>query len=180
MKPANFYILVCALVLFILLTTSCACCNFKPHSNKVAFAKYEGMEDGGETEDDETEDDETEDDETLEDEELNEGFEDEYEGGEDDDEDEDESMIGQIKNGLAGFMGKSNGDEGMMNKLGPNPYSDDTLYDIYGPPTKGSLDCGARSAGLTNSKGPLCLSNNQLNMLKTRGGNASHDAQIGA
>jgi hypothetical protein len=173
MKRMNFYILGCALVLLILLTASCACCNFKPHSNKVALAKFEGMEHGKGSEDDET----------LEDEEPIKGFSDEMDEEDDEDEEDvedDESMMGQIKNGFNGFMGKSNDEEGMMNKLGPNPYSDDTLYDIYGPPTKGSLDCGARSAGLTNSKGPLCLSNKQLNMLKTRGGNASHDAQIGA
>ena len=68
----------------------------------------------------------------------------------------------------------------MTNSLEPRAYSDDTLYDIYGPPTKGSQDCGARSAGLTNSKGPLCLSDKQLNMLETRGGNATCDSQIGA
>ena len=86
--------------------------------------------------------------------------------------------MGKIKNGLSGIMGKT--EEGMTSGLEPRPYSDDTLYDIYGPPTKGSQDCGARSAGLTNSKGPLCLSDKQLNMLETRGGNATCDSQIGA
>jgi hypothetical protein len=172
MKVTKMYILGCALVLLILFSSSCACCNYKPHSKKVAFSKYEGMEDGETLEDEEPNED-LEDDEFEDDEFEDEGFEDEGF-------DEDDSMMSQIKNGLNGFMGKSKSEEGMMNKLDPNPYSEDTLYDIYGPPTKGSLDCGARSAGLTNSKGPLCLSNNQLDMLKTRGGNASHDAQIGA
>jgi hypothetical protein len=171
MKLMNFYILGFALLLLILLTTSCACI-VKPYSNKVTFAKFEGMEQGEGTDDDETLEDEDEDQDEDDDEDPMEGDEDT-----DNENNDNESMMNQIKNGLTGFMGK--GDEGMMNKLGPNPYSEDTLYDIYGPPTKGSLDCGARSAGLTNSKGPLCLSNKQLNMLKTRGGNASHDAQIG-
>jgi len=194
MKLMNFYILGGALVLLIILTASCACCDFKPHSKKVAFARYEGMEDG-ETLEDEDDDEQMEgfEDEDEDDEEEDiEGFEDEeddedeqfgpYEGlEEDDDEEEDEepeSMMSQIKNGLSGFMGK--GEEGMTNSLEPRAYSDDTLYDIYGPPTKGSQDCGARSAGLTNSKGPLCLSDEQLKMLETRGGNATCDSQIGA
>jgi hypothetical protein len=178
MKLMNIYILGCVLLLLLLISVSFSC-NFMPHTNKRTYKKYEGMEQQSEG---------TEDDEALEDEDEYEG-EDEYPtDGEDEyptdgdeyEEEDDEGVMGQIKNGLTGFMSNSSDDEGMMNKLGPNPYSEDTLYDIYGPPTKGSLDCGARSAGLTNSKGPLCLSNKQLNMLKTRGGNASHDAQIGA
>ena len=170
MKPTHFYILVSALVLLLLLSASCACYNFKPYSNEPDFAEYEGMEDAEGMEDDETlEDegfemeDEMEDDEGLE-------MEDEMEDG-------GGGILNQVINGLTG---KSKSDEGMMNKLGPKPYSEDTLYDIYGPPTKGSLDCGARSAGLSNSKGPLCLSDGQLTLLNTRGGNATHDSQIGA
>ena len=164
MKLMNLYILGGALVLLIILTASCACCDFKPYSKKVSFSRYEGMEDG----------------ETLEDEDVAEDVEDEEdeEDEEDVEDDEPESMMNQIKNGLSGLMGKS--EEGMTNSLEPRPYSDETLYDIYGPPTKGSQDCGARSAGLTNSKGPLCLSDKQLNMLETRGGNATCDSQIGA
>ena len=199
MKRMNFYILGGALVLLILLTASCACCDFKPHSKKVSFSKYEGMEGEGEGEEMEEpleEDEETEGFEGEEGEEMEEG-EEEMEGFEEDDEDiderfgphegyeeeeeeeeEPESMMSQIKSGFSGLLGKN--EEGMVNNSNPRPYSEDTLYDIYGPPTKGSLDCGSRSAGLTNSKGPLCLSDKQLNMLKTRGGNASNDAQIGA
>ena len=167
MKLTNLYILGGALVLLIILTASCACCDFKPYSKKVSFSRYEGMEDG----------------ETLEDEDVAEDVEDEEDDEDEEDEedvedDEPESMMNQIKNGLSGLMGKS--EEGMTNSLEPRPYSDETLYDIYGPPTKGSQDCGARSAGLTNSKGPLCLSDKQLNMLETRGGNATCDSQIGA
>ena len=173
MKLMNFYILGGALVLLIILTASCACCDFKPHSKKVAFARYEGMEDGETLEDE----DDVEDEEDEEDNEDIEGLED-NEGLEDKEDDEPESAMSKIKNGLIGFMGKD--EEGMTNSLEPRAYSDDTLYDIYGPPTKGSPDCGARSAGLTNSKGPLCLSDKQLKMLETRGGNATCDSQIGA
>jgi len=197
MKLTNFYILGGALVLLIILTASCACCDFKPHSKKVSFARYEGMEDSETLEDEDYDEDEPiegfEDDDYDEDEPI-EGFEDDdydedideqfgpYEGLEEEEEEEEEeepeSMMSQIKNGLSGFMGKN--EEGMTNSLEPRPYSEDTLYDIYGPPTKGSLECGARSAGLTNSKGPLCLSDKQLTMLKTRGGNCTKDCQIGA
>ena len=46
--------------------------------------------------------------------------------------------------------------------------------------TPGSLDCNSKSSNLTNSKGGLCLTQTQINLLKTRGGNASGgDAQIG-
>ena len=45
MKLTNFYILCGALVLLIILTASCGCYDFKPHSKKVSFARYEGMED---------------------------------------------------------------------------------------------------------------------------------------
>ena len=204
MKRMNFYILGGALVLLILLTASCACCDFKPHSKKVSFSKYEGMEGEGEGEGMEGEGEGEEMEEPLEEDEEMEGFEGEddeemegfegdeeededvderfgpYEGYEDEEEEEEEpeSMMSQIKSGFSGLLGKN--EEGMVNNSNPRPYSEDTLYDIYGPPTKGSLECGSRSAGLTNSKGPLCLSDKQLNMLKTRGGNASNDAQIGA
>jgi len=206
MKRMNFYILGAALVLLILLTATCACCDFKPHSNKVRFSKYEGMEGDmegdieGDVEGDVEGDMEGEveggDEGDLE-ENVDEGFGHPYEGmdemepeeeemegmneieqEEEDEEDvEEESMATKIKNGF-GLFSK----EGMQNpKMSdPRPYSEDELYDIYGPPTKGSLNCGARSAGLSNSKGPLCLSDKQLNLLKTRGGNASNDAQIGA
>ena len=167
MKLMNFYILGGALVLLIILTASCACCDFKPHSKKVAFARYEGMEDVETLEDEDVVEDE-----------LDELDEEDVEGLEDKKDDEPESAMSKIKNGLSGFMEKS--EEGMANSLEPRAYSDDTLYDIYGPPTKGAPDCGARSAGLTNSKGPLCLSDKQLKMLETRGGNATCDSQIGA
>lgn len=190
MKRSTLYILAGALVLLILLTASCACCDFKPHSKKVYFSKYEGME--GEEEMDEENLEESE----VPDEEL-EGFGYPYEGMEDGEKDEEddmpeeedidveeedsveESMINKMKQTL----GLAKEKEGMKSSIEPCAYNDKTLcgnYDVYGPPTKGSLECGAKSAGLSNSKGPLCLSDKQLKMLSTRGGNAITDAQIGA
>jgi len=210
MKLMNLYILGGALLLFIILTASCACCDFKPYSKKVSFSKYEGMTDGETLDEDEEKegfDDEDEEKEGFDDEdEEKEGFDDEdeeKEGFDDENEEKEgfdneyvdeqfgpyksseaeeeekpekpQGVMSEIKNSV---FGKSK--EGMKNNLEPRPYSEHTLYDIYGPPTKGSLDCGARSAGLTNSKGPLCLSDKQLNMLRTRGGNSNGDSQIGA
>jgi hypothetical protein len=197
MKFTNFYILGGALVLLIILTASCGCYDFKPHSKKVSFARYEGMEDldeddevEGFDEDDEMEGfDEDDEVEGFDEDDEMEGFndeDDEMEGFDEDeeiegfeDEEKEENENGKIKNEFSGSMGQ-NKKEGMMSIIEPRPYSEDTLYDIYGPPTMGSPDCGARSAGLSNSKGPLCLSDSQLNMLQTRGGNATTDSQIGA
>lgn len=192
MKRSTLYILGGVLVLLILLTASCACCDFKPHSKKVSFAKYEGMEGGEERdleESDEVTDEELEgfgypyegmDDMSEEDEERMDDMPEEYDMSEEDEEDNvEESMINKMKKTL----GLTKEKEGMKSAMEPCPYSDESRcgnYDIYGPPTKGNLDCGAQSAGLSNSKGPLCLSKKQLNLLSTRGGNATTDAQIGA
>ena len=192
MKRSTLYILAGALVLLILLTASCACCDFKPHSKKVSFSKYEGMEGGEEMEEENLEEPEVPDEEIegfgypyegMEDEEeYVEGMDDMPEEEEDAEEEEDsveESMINKMKQTL----GLAKEKEGMRSNLEPCAYNDKSVcgnYDVYGPPTKGSLDCGAKSAGLSNSKGPLCLSDEQLKLLSTRGGNASTDAQIGA
>ena len=94
MKRSTLYILGGVLVLLILLTASCACCDFKPHSKKVNFTKYEGMEGGEGEEDEEGEEEEMDD---VGDEELleEEGFGFPYEGlGEEinDEEQEDEEQ----------------------------------------------------------------------------------------
>ena len=198
-SPMNFYILGGALVLLILLTASCACCDFKPHSNKVQYARYEGMEgeegEGGEegeegeeepfteymNDDEGDEDDEgfTEymnDDEGDEDDEDDEGFAEYMKEMIENDESEDKepaTILNQIKDAL-GITKQEN-----MSNMEPRPYSENDLYDMLGQ-TVGNLDCGSKSAGLSNSKGPLCLNKKQLNMLSTRGGNATSDAQIGA
>ena len=185
-SPMNFYILGGALVLLILLTASCACCDFKPHSNKVQYARYEGMEgeegeegEGGEEGEEGEEEPFTEymnDDEGDEDDEDDEGFAEYMKEMIENDESEDKepaTILNQIKDAL-GITKQEN-----MSNMEPRPYSENDLYDMLGQ-TVGNLDCGSKSAGLSNSKGPLCLNKTQLNMLSTRGGNATSDAQIGA
>ena len=45
--------------------------------------------------------------------------------------------------------------------------------------TEGNIRCSTISSGLTNSRGNLCLNNNQQQLLRTRGGNAAGgDIQI--
>ena len=62
--------------------------------------------------------------------------------------------------------------------FGSAELSDNSL-DIYSL-AKSDLACGNRSSGLSNSRGYLCLDENQTKMLTTRGGNmSSGDAQIG-
>jgi hypothetical protein len=64
--------------------------------------------------------------------------------------------------------------------LQASPYVNETTIDPFGQ-TPGSLECDARSSGLHNSKGGLCLTKEQLNLLKTRGGNSTGgDFQIGS
>lgn len=69
-----------------------------------------------------------------------------------------------------------------FSNLSSSPYiatEKNNQIDIFSG-TPGSLDCSAKSSNLTNSKGGLCLTQTQINLLKTRGGNASGgDAQIG-
>ena len=167
----NFYILGGALVLLILLTASCACCDFKAHTKNVQYARYEGLE-GEEGPEGEGFTEYMEDEEDEEDEGFAEYMKDVI-AEEEDDEKEPATIMNQIK-GALGVTTKED-----MSNMEPRPYAEDDLYDVYGQ-TVGSLDCGAKSAGLSNSKGPLCLNKKQLTMLSTRGGNAKTDAQIGA
>jgi len=58
-------------------------------------------------------------------------------------------------------------------------YGNDAPIDKFSG-TKGSAACDGISSGLTNSKGGLCLSDSQQQLLRTRGGNATGgDSQIG-
>jgi hypothetical protein len=50
------------------------------------------------------------------------------------------------------------------------PYVADNKIDAFGD-TEGSLNCIAKSSGLSNSRGGLCLSETQKQLLMTRGGN---------
>jgi len=64
--------------------------------------------------------------------------------------------------------------------LQPSPYENERTIDPFGQPP-GSLQCDSRSSGLHNSRGGLCLTKEQLNLLKTRGGNSTGgDFQIGS
>jgi len=64
--------------------------------------------------------------------------------------------------------------------LQPSPYENERTIDPFGQ-TPGSLQCDSRSSGLHNSRGGLCLTKEQLNLLKTRGGNSTGgDFQIGS
>jgi hypothetical protein len=58
------------------------------------------------------------------------------------------------------------------------PFAGEQMLDKFAN-TDASANC--MGSGLTNSKGSLCLSNEQKQLLSTRGGNATGlDAQIGA
>ena len=60
----------------------------------------------------------------------------------------------------------------------PNSTKDQRV-DIYSE-AKGDTSCYGKSSGLSNSKGSLCLDQNQMNLLITRGGNQTgQQAQIG-
>ena len=64
--------------------------------------------------------------------------------------------------------------------LQPSPYENERTIDPFGQ-TPGSLQYDSRSSGLHNSRGGLCLTKEQLNLLKTRGGNSTGgDFQIGS
>lgn len=55
---------------------------------------------------------------------------------------------------------------------------ENAVIDNIGGNTNGSSQCGARSSGLSNDKGPLCLSDAQITLLKTRGGNSSGNSEM--
>jgi hypothetical protein len=63
--------------------------------------------------------------------------------------------------------------------LQSSPYVDEKPIDVFSS-VKGSLECDKKSSNLHNSRGGLCLSSEQLNLLKTRGMNSTGgDFQIG-
>jgi len=63
-------------------------------------------------------------------------------------------------------VSKIEGFEGLQ----PAPYQSEAVIDIFSG-TPGSLSC--KGSGLTNSMGELCLTDQQKQMLQTRGGNAT-------
>ena len=66
-------------------------------------------------------------------------------------------------------------DEGFTNLSDIQVKTIDVFSTSVGSPT-----CIGKSTGLTNSTGALCLSDNMMQMLQTRGGNSTGpDSQIG-
>jgi hypothetical protein len=61
--------------------------------------------------------------------------------------------------------------------LKPAPFNDDKPLDSFSK-TPGSLECEKISSGLSNEKGGLCLSDEQIKSLVTRGGNATVQSKI--
>lgn len=55
------------------------------------------------------------------------------------------------------------------------PFRDSAIIDKFSQITKNGIDGvdGCISSGLSNSRGPICLSPELINLLKTRGGNAT-------
>ena len=64
--------------------------------------------------------------------------------------------------------------------LGTSDYNNNMFILDQFSSAVGSAECAGKSSGLSNSKGPLCLSDDQKRLLQTRGGNATGmDSQIG-
>ena len=61
--------------------------------------------------------------------------------------------------------------------LKPAPFNEDKPLDSFSK-TPGSLECEKMSSGLSNEKGGLCLSDEQIKSLVTRGGNATVQSKI--
>lgn len=61
--------------------------------------------------------------------------------------------------------------------LKPAPFNEDKPLDSFSK-TSGSLECEKISSGLSNEKGGLCLSDEQIKSLVTRGGNAVVQGKI--
>lgn len=65
------------------------------------------------------------------------------------------------------------GDSGVSVSLGSNYGSEsDYVIDRFSQVTQSGKSCDPTSSGLSNSKGPLCLSNDLIQLLQTRGGNS--------
>jgi hypothetical protein len=65
------------------------------------------------------------------------------------------------------------GDSGVSVSLGSNYGSEnDYVIDRFSQVTQSGQSCDPTSSGLSNSKGPLCLSNDLIQLLQTRGGNS--------
>jgi hypothetical protein len=99
-----------------------------------------------------------------------------YEGFEAGDMNQDEPSMNEEKEEEEEEEGKAT--EGFQG-LQSSPYVDEKPIDVFSS-VKGSLECDKKSSNLHNSRGGLCLSSEQLNLLKTRGMNSTGgDFQIG-
>jgi hypothetical protein len=201
----NYLIFGGILIVLILLTMTTSCVT-PYHANSVYLKEYtyEGME----GEEQEGMDDEEEQ-EGMEEEEEQEGMEDEEEQEGMENEEEQEGMGGRklspryliqqalgkkLRQGFSNIEGMENEDEeeqeGMENEdeeeqegfrgLGTSDYNNNAFILDQFSSAIGSAECAGKSSGLSNSKGPLCLSDDQKRLLQTRGGNATGmDSQIG-
>ena len=145
----NFFVIF--LFIFIILSaTSLSCTKFQPHSAESIFQKhgeFEGFHDKSQTIGYSKKDDHT----PLDNHDMH-LMESNVTGA--------EKVVNYCKN-VFGFHG-----------LYCDPSKDEDVIDVIGK-TKGTPDCVSRSRGLSKSTGGLCLNENQINLLKTRGGNMS-------
>lgn len=160
-------ILAVVLVIVIMLSLSYFAVEVMPYSPSTIFSKqfvYEGMENDEKNESSETDKPKPK----TDDEKLAEELAKLMEESKKSESKKDESKKEEPKK-VEGFQG-----------LQPSPYENEKTIDPFGQ-TPGSLECDSRSSGLHNSRGGLCLTKEQLNLLKTRGGNSTGgDFQIGS
>lgn len=156
MKINYFNFFVIFLFVFIILSaTSLSCTKFQPHSAESIFQKhsdFEGFHDKAQTIGYAKKDDYS----PLDNHNMN-LIEPENTS--------EEKVVNYCKN-IFGFHG-----------LYCDPTKEDAVIDVIGK-TKGSSECVGKSSGLSKSTGGLCLNENQINLLKTRGGNMSTGEEI--
>ena len=165
----NYIIVGCVLFVLILLTMTSSC-SYVPHHRTSAYLNeytYEGME-GEEQEGMEDEEKEGMEDEGMEDEEK-EGF--ALTGDE-------KTAYEEYKKAKDAFTKSKKAWDAIVNKsgtegfTGSNYTANSFILDQFSSAV-GAPSCVGKSSGLSNSTGPLCLSDDQKRLLQTRGGNAS-------
>jgi hypothetical protein len=144
MYSNQIFVLSVILIVVIGMTMWCSCSTYTPYSENTIFSKHSEYE----------------------------GFEDEKKEEENADEKEEEEKM----EGFGDMKKKGEGYEDMKKKvegfesLHPAPYQKSDLLDKFSQ-VPGKLDC--KGYGYHNSRGPLCLTDDLVTALKTRGGNAS-------
>ena len=187
----NYMVFGGILLVLILLSMSSSCVT--PYHANSAFLKeytYEGMEGEEEAEGMEGEEEA----EGMEGEEEAEGMEGEEEAEGMEGEEEAEGMEGEEGMKHEGMKYEGMKHEGMKHEgmkhegmnhegfegLGTSDYNNNAFILDQFSSAVGSPECVGKSSGLSNSTGPLCLSEDQKRLLQTRGGNATGmDSQIG-